>query len=74
MAEKSDISSVMTVKELLETHPKLLLMFVDMGLLCVGCPAEAFHTLAEVAEEYKLDVNQLIRRLNESIRDNASSQ
>ena len=74
MAENSDISSVMTVKELLETHPKLLLMFVDMGLLCVGCPAEAFHTLAEVAEEYKLDVNQLIRRLNESIRDNASSQ
>ncbi len=74
MAENSEISSVMTVKELLETHPKLLLMFVDMGLLCVGCPAEAFHTLAEVAKEYKLDVDQLLRRFNESIKDNASSQ
>lgn len=74
MAEKSDISSVMTVKELLETQPKVLHIFLDMGLLCVGCPAEAFHTLAEVAHEYKLDVNQLLSRLNESIRDNVSSQ
>jgi len=74
MAEKTDISSVITVKELLETHPKLLHIFMDMGLLCVGCPAEAFHTLAEVAQEYKLDVKPLLRRLNESIRDNASSQ
>ena len=74
MAENSDISSVITVKELLETHPNLLHMFMDMGLLCVGCPAEAFHTLAEVAQEYRLDINQLLRCLNESIRNNASSQ
>ena len=74
MGEKSDISSYITVKELLEKHPKLLHVFMDMGLLCVGCPAEAFHTLAEVAKEYKLDVDQLLRRFNESIKDNASSQ
>ena len=74
MAEKSDISSVMTVKELLETHPGVSHIFLDMGLLCVGCPAEAFHTLAEVAQEYKLDVNQLLRHLNKSVRDDASSQ
>lgn len=74
MGEKSDISSYITVKELLEKHPKLLHVFMDMGLLCVGCPAEAFHTLAEVAKEYKLDVDQLLRRFNESIIDNASSQ
>ena len=73
MAENSDISSVMTVKELLETHPNMLHIFLDMGLLCVGCPAEAFHTLAEVAKEYKLDVDQLLRRINKSVRDDASS-
>ena len=74
MDENSDISSVMTVKELLETHPSLLHMFMDMGLLCAGCPAEAFHTLAEVAQEYRLDINQLLKCLNESIRNNVSSQ
>jgi len=74
MAENSDISSVITVKELLETYPQLIHIFMDMGLLCAGCPAEAFHTLDEVAQEYKLDVNQLLRRLNETIINNASSQ
>ncbi len=74
MVENSNISSVVTVKELLETHPQLLHMFLDMGLLCVGCPAEAFHTLEEVAQEYKLDVDQLLRRINKSIRENASSE
>ena len=74
MAEKSDISSLMTVKELLETHPSLLQIFLDMGLLCVGCPAESFHTLAEVAEEYKLDLHQLLNLFHKSVSDDPSSQ
>ncbi|TKB09697.1 DUF1858 domain-containing protein [Desulforhopalus sp. IMCC35007] len=74
MVAKTDISSLMTVKELLETHPSLLQIFLDMGLLCVGCPAEAFHTLAEVAEEYKLDLHQLLNRFHKSVSDDASSQ
>jgi hybrid cluster-associated redox disulfide protein len=74
MAEASDISSDITVKELLEKHPWLLHMFVDLKLHCPGCPAEAFHTLAEVAQEYKLDLDQLLRCINESIEENASSQ
>jgi hybrid cluster-associated redox disulfide protein len=73
MANKKDISSLMTVKDLLETHPRLLPMFLDMGLLCVGCPAESFHTLAEVAEEYKLDLHQLLNRMNKSVSDDALS-
>ena len=73
MVENSHIPSDLTVKELLETHPQLLQIFMDMGLLCVGCPAEAFHTLAEVAKEYKLDLKQLLRRINENIGSDASS-
>lgn len=72
MVDNQNISSDLTVKELLKTHPTLLNMFLDMGLMCVGCPAEAFHTLAEVAQEYKLDVDQLLERINKSIRKNAS--
>ena len=67
MAEKVNISSDITVKELLEKHPGLICIFVDMRLLCVGCPAEAFHTLAEVAKEYKFDLNQLLKRINRDI-------
>jgi len=73
MIENSNIPSDITVKELLETHPQLLQIFIDMDLLCVGCPAEAFHTLAEVAKEYKLDLNHLLRRINKSIRNDIST-
>ena len=63
------LSSDITVKELLDRHPQALRVFVDIGLLCVGCPTEAFHTLADVAREYRLDLDQLRRRLYKAIED-----
>lgn len=74
IAGKTEISSDITVKELLERKPGLMYVFWEMKLLCVGCPAEAFHTLAEVAKEYKLDVDQLLTRINESVRDESPPQ
>jgi len=65
----SNISSDTTVKYLLDTYPQILQMFMDMKLLCVGCPAEGFHTLTEVAHEYKLDINDLIERINNVIQE-----
>ncbi|MCP4010136.1 MAG: DUF1858 domain-containing protein [Proteobacteria bacterium] len=68
------LSSDTTVKELLDRYPKILQLFMDFGLLCVGCPAEAFHTLADVAREYHLDPNQLRQRIDRIIGDNKASQ
>jgi len=61
------VSSEVTVKELLDRYPQLLQLFMDLKLLCPGCPAEAFHTLADVAREYHLDLNQLCHRIEKSI-------
>ena len=63
------LSSNITVKELLDHYPQVLQVFLDIGLLCVGCPTEAFHTLADVAREYRLDLDQLRRRLYKAIED-----
>lgn len=63
------LSSDITVKELLDRYPRLLQSFMDLGLLCVGCPAEAFHTLADVAVEYHLDLDQLLRRIDKATAD-----
>ncbi len=51
----------MTVKELLDRYPQLLRTFLDLGLLCVGCPAEVFHTVDDIATEYGYDPNELIQ-------------
>jgi hypothetical protein len=42
---------------------------MDMGLLCVGCPAEEFHDLTDVSREYRLDKDKLLYRLQQSIEN-----
>lgn len=61
------ISDSITIKELLDPYPHLLSTFVDLGLMCVGCPANAFHNLVDVAREYGLDQKELIDRLKIAI-------
>lgn len=64
---KPSLSSEVTVKELLDRFPQLLKLFMDLGLMCPGCPAEAFHTLADVSREYHLDLDQLRQRIDAAI-------
>jgi hybrid cluster-associated redox disulfide protein len=73
MNKKEPLTSVLTVKEVLDRYPQALQVFMDIGLLCVGCPTEAFHNLADVAREYNLDLNQLLQRINKAIRDDEVS-
>jgi hybrid cluster-associated redox disulfide protein len=61
---KPFLSREITVKDLLDRCPQVLQLFMEMGLLCPGCPAEAFHTLEDVAREYHLDLNQLLQRID----------
>ena len=61
------LSSDITVKDILDRYPQLLKLFMDLGLLCVGCPTEAFHTLEDVAREYGIDPDQLLQRLQRVI-------
>ncbi|MGA8020529.1 MAG: hypothetical protein WCA42_16795 [Desulfobacterales bacterium] len=64
---ETQLSSDITVKDLLDRYPQLLRTFMDLGLLCVGFPTEAFHTLADVAREYRLYQDQLLHRLQHAI-------
>lgn len=61
------LTTRMTVREVLDQYPNLLPAFIALGLLCPGCPAEAFHTLEDVAKEYGYDPNQLIEHFKDFI-------
>jgi hybrid cluster-associated redox disulfide protein len=63
------ISARWTVKEVLDRYPQTLPAFLQLRLLCVGCPTEAFHTLADVAREYDLDIEQLLERIRSTIAE-----
>ena len=71
---KPFLSPDMTVKQLLDRYPQLLHLFIDLGLLCIGCPVEAFHTLADVAREYHIDLVQLLQRIDTVIEGKAFPQ
>lgn len=73
MKKKESILSDLTVKQILDRYPQTLRIFMDMGVLCVGCPAEAFHSLADVARVYKLNLKQLRKRILSVIGKHASS-
>ena len=64
------VATDITIKELLDCYPQLLQTFMDIGLKCVGCPTEAFHTLEDVAKEYHLSLDQLYERILDTIGDN----
>lgn len=70
---KRILSLDITVKELLDQCPELLKTFLDIGYQCVGCPTEAFHTLSDVAREYGIDQDQLLRRLQSVIETGSGS-
>jgi len=61
------LSPLLTVKDLLDRYPQALPAFVRLRLLCVGCPTEAFHTLADVAREHDLDIDDLMRSIQSAI-------
>jgi hybrid cluster-associated redox disulfide protein len=67
MTMRINLSDTTTIKDLLDQHPYLLHAFIEMGLMCVGCAADAFHTLADVAEEYGLNQDQFVARLQAEI-------
>lgn len=68
------LSLDITVKELLDRYPQLLRTFMDLGLSCVGCPTETFHTLADVAREYRLYQDQLLHRLQYALEESATQK
>jgi hybrid cluster-associated redox disulfide protein len=69
--DPQEISARLTVKEVLDRCPQALPVFMQLRLLCVGCPTEAFHTLADVAREYDLDIEQLLNRIRSAIAEQA---
>lgn len=67
MREERKLSYHWTVQEILDQYPQVMPIFIEIGLLCVGCPAESFHSLADVARENHLDLQNLMKRIRHAV-------
>ena len=58
----------MTVQETLRRHSGALAFFIEHRMLCVGCPTEAFHTLADVARIHGYALDAFLEALEAAIK------
>ena len=59
------LSSNTIIDSILVQYPKLAEVFNQHGMACVGCVFSRFHTLADAAAIYHLDVDRLIGDLSQ---------
>ncbi len=60
-----DLLPKMSVKELFNSEPMLVKMFMELKLHCIGCPMDEFHTLEDVAKENNLDLDDLLGKIQD---------
>ena len=63
------ITKKMSFSKILEKHPELAGFFMEKGMHCIGCPMAQMETLEQGAKAHGLDVDELIKELNEKLKE-----
>ena len=53
------------IGDILDEDPTTATYFLEMGMHCLGCPASQMETLEEACEVHGIDVEEVIKKLNE---------
>ena len=53
------------IGELLEMAPEKAEILMEAGMHCLGCPASQAETLEEACEVHGIDVEELLKKINE---------
>ncbi len=64
MDERQPITEKTCVEDMTQEHPETAVLLLRMGVQCVGCWISRYHTVADVAHEWHLDLPRLLRDLN----------
>jgi len=66
--KKAEITASMTIGEILAVDPKLSEILLGFGLHCFSCPLSQMETLEEAAMVHDVDLEYMIKKLNESLK------
>ncbi len=64
MDEQRAISETTCVEDMTQKYPETAVLLLRKGVQCVGCWVSRYHTVADVAREWHLDLPHLLRELN----------
>ena len=68
---KIKITKDMTLGETAQRYPETAEVFSNHGLHCFGCPMATMETIEEGALGHMIDVNQLLKELNQAVEKNS---
>ena len=61
------ITAEMGIDEVVTKYPQTIKVFFHHGMKCTGCYISGFHTIAESAKRYAVELESLLKDLNEVI-------
>ena len=67
------ITKDLNLAQVVRDHPATVPVFLRHGLMCIGCAAARFESIEQGALVHGLDVDALIRDLNEAVTEKVAA-
>ena len=64
-----NVTKDMTIGQVLKINENLADVFLGFGMHCLYCPMSQQETLAEASEVHDIDVELLVKKLNEKLEE-----
>lgn len=62
------ISEEMTIKEVIDTYPETVKVFMNYNIGCIGCLAASFEKVKDIATVHGIDIKALVKDLNGAVQ------
>lgn len=65
----TNIAKDTAISDVLSGYPSLVGVFISLGLPCLVCGQPFWGTVEELAQKHHVDVDKLVKQLNEKKRE-----
>jgi hybrid cluster-associated redox disulfide protein len=63
------ITAEMGINEVVTKYPQTIKVFFHYGMKCTGCYISGFHSIAESAKQWDIELEPLLKDLNDVIAE-----
>ena len=67
VAQEIKITPDMPIGDVVKNYPETVKVFLQHGLMCVGCAVARFENIKDGATAHGIDVDSLINDLNQAV-------
>lgn len=67
--KKTKITNTMLISDIISKYPQTIEVFLDYGIHCFGCHVARFETIEEGLKVHGLDVDEVMKELNDIIKE-----